>query len=264
MMATMLDVAIESTIAAGAVLKKYWGRLPSIEHKNHPGDVVTVADRESEKAIISILQSHYPDHGIIAEESGISHGINKEYTWVIDPLDGTVNYTHQYPMVSVSVALLKNKEIILGVIFDPIYEDLFFAEKGKGAYHNQKKISVSKTTDLMNSLLATGFAYDRRVSKETNYAQFCHMTHISQGVRRGGSAALDLAYVACGRLDGFWEKGLQSWDLAAGALLVKEAGGSVTSYDKKPFDLFSGKILASNGQIHDVMSKELLAVNGVD
>lgn len=254
----MREIALQAAEKGGAILKKYWGKLPSVEYKLHPSDLVTIADKEAEAAVINHLLTHFPDHAILAEESGTAGAKDASFTWIIDPLDGTTNYTHQYPMVAIAIALQQEGEIVLGIVYNPIYEELFIAERGKGAFFNGEKMRVSTTADLQNGLLATGFAYDRQLVPETNYSQFCHLTHISQGVRRGGSAALDLAYVAAGRLDGFWERGLKPWDLAAGKLLVEEAGGRVTGYEMAPFDLFSGKIVASNGVLHEILSHEIL------
>jgi len=180
--------------------------------------------------------------------------------WAIDPLDGTTNYAHQYPFSAASIGLLVEGVPCVGAIFDPFHQELFRAAKGLGATRNRLPIAVSQTTELRNSLLVTGFAYDRRETSDNNYAEFCHLTHLTQGVRRSGSAAIDLAYVACGRLDGYWERGLSPWDVAAGVVLVQEAGGKVTAYDRSPFDLLSGRILATNGHLHAALSHELLQV----
>ncbi|MGF1566557.1 MAG: inositol monophosphatase family protein [Nodosilinea sp.] len=246
-----LDIATEAALAAGAVLEHYWGNLSTIEEKGRSGDLVTEADRQAEAAVLAVLGRHLPtDHDILAEESGQRGPQQGPYLWAIDPLDGTTNYTHQYPFCAVSIGLLLAGNPILGVVYDPIHHDLFRAATGLGATLNRRPIRVSATTDLARSLLVTGFAYDRRETLDTNYAEFCHLTHLTQGVRRGGSAAIDLAYVACGRLDGYWERGLSPWDITAGITLVREAGGQVTAYDGSPLDVFSGRLLATNGGIH--------------
>jgi myo-inositol-1(or 4)-monophosphatase len=196
----------------------------------------------------------------LAEESGASGEQSAEYLWAIDPLDGTTNYAHQYPFYAVSIGLLIRGVPSVGVIFAPFHQELFRAAKGLGATRNRQPIRVSQTTTLAQSLLVTGFAYDRRETIDNNYAEFCHLTHHTQGVRRGGAASIDLAYVACGRLDGYWERGLSPWDLAAGVVIVEEAGGKVTAYDGSPFQINTGRILATNGQIHAALSHELLQV----
>ncbi|PSR15619.1 inositol monophosphatase [filamentous cyanobacterium CCP3] len=253
-----LDSATEAALAAGAVLQHYWGNLSRIDEKGRSGDLVTEADRGAEAAVMAVLERHLPaDHGVLAEESGVIRGREASLLWAIDPLDGTTNYTHQYPFCAVSIGLLAEGEPVLGVVYDPIHNDLFRAATGLGASLNRRPIHVSKTDRLAQSLLVTGFAYDRRETPDNNYAEFCHFTHLSQGVRRGGAAAIDLAYVACGRLDGYWERGLAPWDIAAGIVLVREAGGRVTAYDGSPMDVMAGRLLASNGHLHQVMSHTL-------
>ena len=255
-----LEVATEAALAAGGVLQSYWGKLKVIEEKGRPGDLVTEADKASEAEILAVLRRHLPDHGILAEESGNIGDADSPVLWAIDPLDGTTNYAHQYPFYAVSIGLLIDGVPQVGVVFDPLRQDLFRAAKGLGATCNRRPIHVSTTSALSRSLLVTGFAYDRRETADNNYAEFCHLTHLTQGVRRGGSASIDLAYVASGRLDGYWERGLSAWDLAAGVIIVEEAGGRVTAYDQHPFDIWSGRILATNGQIHAVVSEELVKV----
>jgi myo-inositol-1(or 4)-monophosphatase len=254
---TWLEIATAAALAAGEIMNKYRGNLLQIEQKGRLGDLVTVADREAEAQIIEILQRHLPTHSILAEESGKYENSDAEYLWVIDPLDGTTNYAHQYPFSAVSIGLLVDGLPTLGVIFDPFHQELFCAATGLGATRNHQPIQVSATAQLADSLLVTGFAYDRRETPDHNYREFCYLTHITQGVRRGGSAAIDLAYVACGRLDGYWERGLSPWDLAAGVVIVREAGGLVTAYDRSDFILTSGRILATNTAIHDALSQSL-------
>ncbi|MEB3358764.1 MAG: inositol monophosphatase family protein [Synechococcales bacterium] len=255
-----LDIATEAALTAGTILLDYQGKLTDIQEKGRPGDLVTEADQASEAAILKVFQRHLPDHAILAEESGAQGSEANPYRWAIDPLDGTTNYTHQYPFFAVSIGLLVEGVPQVGVVFDPAHQDLFRAAKGLGATRNRRPISVSRTAQLGSSLLVTGFAYDRHETIDNNYAEFCHLTHRTQGVRRGGSAAIDLAYVACGRLDGYWERGLSPWDLAAGVVLVEEAGGQVSAYDGSPFDIYSGRILATNGLLHTALSYELLQV----
>lgn len=260
-----LDIATEAALAGGAVLQSYWGKLENVQEKGRPGDLLTEADKASEEQVLAVIRRHFPDHAILAEESGKlesgrSGQQSAEFLWAIDPLDGTTNYAHQYPFFAVSVGLLIQGMPQVGVIFDPFHQDLFRAAKGLGATRNRQPIHVSQTDHLSQSLLVTGFAYDRRETVDNNYAEFCHLTHLTQGVRRGGAASIDLAYVACGRLDGFWERGLSPWDMAAGVILVEEAGGKVTAYDGSPFNIESGRILATNNRIHDALSQELLKV----
>ncbi len=255
-----LDIATEAAMAAGAILQTYWGKLEAVEEKGRPGDLVTVADKDAEAAILKVLRRHVPEHSILAEESGQLGDKTSEYLWAIDPLDGTTNYAHQYPVAAVSVGLLISGKPQVGAIYNPFRDELFRSASGLGATCNRRPIHVSQASDLSKSLLVTGFAYDRRETSDNNYAEFCHLTHLTQGVRRSGAASIDLCDVACGRLDGYWERGLSPWDMAAGVVLVEEAGGRVTSYDGSPFIIGSGRILATNGQIHDRLSTELLRV----
>lgn len=255
-----LDVATEAALAGGAILQDYWGKLPEIREKGRPGDLVTAADKAAEAAILEVILRHFPAHSILAEESGKIEGESNQYLWAIDPLDGTTNYAHQYPFFSCSIGLLIDGVAQIGVIFDPFHQELFRAAKGYGATCNRRPIQVSQTAELEKSLLVTGFAYDRRETSDNNYAEFCYLTHLTQGVRRSGSASIDLAHVACGRIDGYWERGLSPWDVTAGIVVVEEAGGKVTAYDGSPFDLNSGRILATNGRLHQPLSQELLKV----
>ncbi len=258
-LAIYLDIATEAAASGGAVLQRYWGKLGEIQEKGRSGDLVTAADREAEAAIVRVLRRHFPHHAILAEESGWQQSSpQREFVWAVDPLDGTTNFAHQYPFYSVSVALLFQGEPVVGVVLDPLRQDVFRAAQGLGATCNRQPIQVSRTATLERSLLVTGFAYDRRETPDNNYAEFCHLTHRCQGVRRGGSAAIDLAYVAWGRLDGYWERGLSPWDIAAGVVLVREAGGMVTAYDGNPLDVFSGRLLATNGWIHAALSQALM------
>ena len=255
-----LDIATEAAMVAGVILQTYWGKLEAVEEKGRPGDLVTAADKDAEAAILKVLRRHVPEHSILAEESGALGNQQSKYLWAIDPLDGTTNYAHQYPIAAVSVGLLISGTPQVGAIYNPFRDELFRAARGLGATRNRRPIQVSQTSDLSKSLLVTGFAYDRRETSDNNYAEFCHLTHLTQGVRRSGSASLDLSDVACGRLDGYWERGLSPWDVVAGIILVEEAGGKVTAYDGSPLVIDSGRILATNGQIHDQLSTELLQV----
>lgn len=257
---TFLETATSAALAGGAVLQSYLGKLDTIGEKGRSGDLVTAADKASEAVVLEILRQHFPDHAILAEESGKLGNADSEFCWAIDPLDGTTNYAHQYPFFAVSIGLLIAGVPQVGVIFDPYHNQLFRAAKGLEATCNREPIRVSTTSDLSKSLLVTGFAYDRRETSDNNYAEFCHLTHLTQGVRRSGSAALDLAHVACGRLDGYWERGLSPWDISAGIVLLEAAGGKVTAYDCSPLSIESGRILATNGHIHASLSNELMQV----
>ena len=249
----MLNFAIETARDAGRVLLEKFGRIESVTKK---GDInlVTEADLASEALIVERIRSHFPRHAILAEEAGnaVVTGEDGGHKWIIDPLDGTTNYAHGYPCFCVTIALEHQGEVVLGVTFDPTRDELFTAEKGRGATLNGKPIRVSRTDELGNALLVTGFPYD--IKHREQFAR--HLTEFllaSRGVRRDGSAAIDLAYVACGRFDGFWEEGLNPWDVAAGKLLIEEAGGTVSYYDGSPFSIYTPPIVASNGTIHAEM-----------
>ena len=256
-----LDIATEAALSGGVVLEKYWGNISNIEEKGAAGDLVTEADKKAEAEILQTLHRHLPRHQILAEESGKLGGDDAQYLWAIDPLDGTTNYAHGYPVSAVSIGLLVDGIPQIGVIYNPFRQELFRGAKGLGATLNRRSIRVSSTEKLEKSLLVSGFAYDRRETDDNNYAEFCHLTHVTQGVRRSGSASLDLANVACGRLDGYWERGIKPWDVTAGIVLVEEAGGKVTAYDNSSLVIDSGRILATNGKIHNDLSQTLLRIS---
>jgi myo-inositol-1(or 4)-monophosphatase len=253
----MLNFAIQTARDAGRVLAERFGRALEVSNKGDI-DLVTEADLAAERLIVERIRSYHPRHSILAEESGETLRTDQpsEYKWIVDPLDGTTNYAHGYPCFCVSVALERAGEIVLGVIYDPVREELFAAERGEGATLNSRRIRVSDVEDLNRALVCTGFPYD--VRDRGDFARHFHnfIMH-AQGVRRDGSAALDLAYVACGRFDGFWEEGLRAWDVAAGQLLVEEAGGRVSRYDGTEFSVYQPPILASNGLVHDRMMRVL-------
>jgi myo-inositol-1(or 4)-monophosphatase len=241
---------------AGDLLMKHFGKV-DVEYKGEV-DVVTVADRESEKLIVERLTKLWPEHDLVGEEGARrSHG--SDYRWYIDPLDGTTNFAHGYPVFCVSIALEHRKELVAGVVFDPTRNELFAAEKGSGATLNGRLMHVSKIDDLAQSLVATGFPSQKR-HKNPNIHFYHHITLKTHGIRRAGSAAMDLAYTACGRFDGYWEFNLNPWDTAAGVLLVREAGGTVSDTDGAPFDIASKEVVASNGLLHGTLSKELQTV----
>jgi myo-inositol-1(or 4)-monophosphatase len=255
-----LDTAVFAARQAGDYLKARLGRKLQIEKK---GDInlVTDVDRESEAMIRRIIAERYPDHRFKAEE-GTEAGGDSEYIWLVDPLDGTTNFAHGFPFFCVSIALVKSNDIIAGCIHDPVIDECFTTEKGRGAFLNGKEISVSETQSLDDAFLATGFPYDIRETDDTNLPQFAEFAVTARAIRRAGSAALDLAYVACGRFDGYWEMKLNPWDIAAGILMVEEAGGMVTDWAGRPYDLSRGIVLASNGRIHGQMIETLKKARG--
>lgn len=239
---------------AGALLMSYFDRHIKIEYKGDV-DLVTAADRASEKLIVERLQARWPQHGIVGEE-GTRTDTGAEFRWYVDPLDGTTNFAHGYPVFCVSIALAgRDDELEVGVLYDPTRNELFAAARGEGAALNGSPIHVSQTTRLAESILGTGFPSHKR-HKNPNIYFYQQITLRSHGVRRAGSAALDLANVAAGRFDGFWEFNLNSWDTAAGVLLVEEAGGKVTSFSNQPFAIDSRQVLATNGLIHNEMVQE--------
>ena len=228
-----------------AVLLKYYGKTLNVAYKGAT-DPVSQADRNSQKTIINTIKNFFPEHGVLAEEDGVNEA-KKDFCWIIDPLDGTVNFVHGVPMFCVSVALRHKGEIIAGVIYSPVMKEVFAAEKGRGAFLNGKKIKVSNTNTLIRSLAVTGFPYDLGKRRGKIIENFANLVPECQGIRRLGSAALDMAYVACGRFEFFWEETLKPWDIAAGIVIVEEAGGIVTDY-KGGKDYFSNStLLASNG-----------------
>jgi myo-inositol-1(or 4)-monophosphatase len=247
-MTDFLDSAIEIAHQAGSLLRYYFERHVRFELKGD-FDLVTEADKASEKLIVERLKARFPDHGILAEE-GSGHESPSEYRWYVDPLDGTTNFAHGYPVYNVTLALEKAGELIAGVIFDPNRDELFSCEKGGGAFLNGAPIHVSRAAKLDEALFSTGFP-SRRRHLSVNIHFYHQLAMASHGVRRGGAAAIDLAYVACGRLDGFWEFGLSPWDMAAGKLLVEEAGGISRDMKGGEHRLTSPHILADNGLIHE-------------
>ncbi len=254
----MLSVAIEAARTAGKFLKQHVGKIREVQLKNGESkNLVTEIDKRSEEQVIAILKRHYPNHEILAEESGMQQGRSSNYRWVIDPLDGTTNFTHGFPVYCVSIGLEMNNEIVLGVIYDPNFDELFTAEKGKGAFLNGKQIRVSRVASLQQSLLVTGFPYNIAENPNKSIERFVNFLMAAQAVRRMGSAAIDLAYVAAGRYEGFWEVALNPWDMAAGILLVTEAGGTVTDFSGQKFSIYNKEILASNGSVHQEMIQTL-------
>lgn len=245
----MLNTAIKAARRAGTVIVRHLDQLErlAIETKGR-NDFVSEVDRQAETEIVKVILAAYPDHGILAEESG--HQAGNEYLWLIDPLDGTTNYLHGYPHFAVSIAVKRANKLEQAVVFDPLRNELFTATRGQGAQLNERRMRVSRVTDLRFALLGTGFPFRAEKHLEIWIDTFRTLLTHSSGIRRAGSAALDLAHVACGRLDGFWEMGLSPWDIAAGALLIEEAGGLIADFGGAQEFLRTGNVVAGNPQIH--------------
>ncbi|HEX16248.1 MAG TPA: inositol monophosphatase [Deltaproteobacteria bacterium] len=254
-MRDLLRVAMEAAREAGRLQLQGLGRERKVEFKGEL-NLVTEVDRACEERIISLIRTRFPDHDVLTEETPLSPK-GSPFRWIVDPLDGTTNYAHGYPIFCVSIALQVEGQLTFGVVYDPTRDEMFWAQRGEGAYLNGRRIGVSKTNKLIRSLLSTGFPYDLRESPVNNLDHFCNMIMRAQAVRRDGAAALNLCYVAAGRFDGFWELKLKPWDVAAGAIIVEEAGGEVTDFDGNPPDIFGQEIVASNGLIHQEMLEVL-------
>ncbi len=244
-------VGIAAAYKAGRILGSRYGRISRIDKKGSI-DLVTEADTESEKVIIDTIQKAFPNHTILAEESGLNSGESR-HKWIVDPLDGTTNFSHQLGIFSVSIAFALNDQTVFGVVLNPETRELFTAVKGKGAFLNGRPIGVSNSPSVSESLLVTGFPYNLKDLFEPLVARFSNCLKASQGVRRLGSAAIDLCFLACGRFDGFWEQNLKPWDTAAAALIAREAGAIVTDFSNKPYTIDKKEILATNGKIHEEM-----------
>ncbi len=257
----ILETAIQAAREAGEILRQYSSRGFEISNKGRI-DLVTEADLASEHHIKELISSRYPSHGILAEESGISphHDETAEYLWIIDPLDGTTNYSHGFPCYAVSIGIERKGESVIGVIYDPSRDELFASERGSGATVNGAPIRVSEIDHLERALLVSGFPYDVRENMDSYLPAWRRFLERAQGVRRFGAAAIDMAYVAMGRLDGFWEKGLSPWDTAAGWIIIEEAGGRVTKLDGSGYDNFSASLLCTNGRIHDEMLEVMRSI----
>jgi myo-inositol-1(or 4)-monophosphatase len=252
-----LKSAVEVVREAGELLKRHFSETGEVFFKGEV-DLVTRSDKASQDLIYSRLSKIYPDHDFLGEE-GLTELSGSDFRWVFDPLDGTTNFAHRLPVFSISLALEHRRRLVCGVVFNPISGELFTAERGAGAFLNDRRIAVSTIDDLDKSLLATGFPYDIRKTK-TNITNHNRFLVRAQAVRRCGSAALDLCFVACGRFDGFWEEKLNPWDTAAGAVIVEEAGGRVTDFEENPVDIYHPEVVASNGFIHRAML-EVLKLN---
>jgi myo-inositol-1(or 4)-monophosphatase len=255
MMQDFLDTAIIAAKAAGALQKERLWLEHDIAFKGE-SNLVTEVDKACEEMIVGSIRGRYPDHDILAEEN-LYPKLHSSHKWIIDPLDGTTNYAHGFPWFAVSIALEIAGEVRIGVIYHPMMNELFTAVKGEGAFLNEERIHVSHRSPLKSALMATGFPYDRTRDNENNFANFENFQIAARAVRRAGAAALDLAYVAAGRLDGYWECKLKPWDVAAGMLLVEEAEGRVTGHDGGRYSIYNHRILASNGLIHEEMATVL-------
>jgi myo-inositol-1(or 4)-monophosphatase len=248
---TMLEIAVSCARHAGEILLRNLEKPRHIEHKeSQDTNLVTETDTEVEEFLIGVIRREFPNHDILAEESG-SHGLTSEYRWIIDPLDGTTNYAHRMPLFCTSIGLERRGEIILGVIYDPTRDELYTAEKGRGAFLNGRRLQVSDTDKLGESLLVTGFPYDVRSNPDHVVQHFAAFLMEARALRRLGSAAIDCCYVAAGRFDGFWESSLNPWDMAAGVLMVLEAGGKFFFNDTATTEIYTRAMVVSNGKIHD-------------
>ncbi len=257
----LVAVARRAAAAGAERLREHFGKLEGIREKGGAGNLVTEADLAAEQAVLGELASQTPDIGVLAEESGRHGGGDGggDLQWCVDPLDGTTNYAHGYPFFGTSVGLCWRNLPLLGALVVPALEESYWAAAGMGAWCNGKALRVSGCERLADALLVTGFAYDRIHRLDNNYAEFAWFTHRSHGVRRAGAAAVDLAHVAAGRLDGYWERGLAPWDLAAGVVLVEEAGGVVSAYDGQPFQLTEGRVIACAPQLQQALIQGLAA-----
>ena len=242
-------VGLAAATEAGEILRHYWGKNHTIEKKGAI-DLVTEADLASERAIIRLIRTAFPEHAVLAEESGITLG-NGSHEWIIDPLDGTTNYAHGLPEFTISIAFANEGKLVFGLVSNPVTGELFCGMKGQGATLNGRPIHVSGTQTLAESLLVTGFPYNLKTIIRPLMQRFERCLMASQGVRRLGSAALDLCYLACGRFEGFWEQNLAPWDTAAGVVIAKEAGASVSDFSNRPYSIKKKEILATNGFIHE-------------
>jgi myo-inositol-1(or 4)-monophosphatase len=252
-----LEVAGMAARAGGKILQGMFGRTNRIVKKGEI-DLVTEADFEAEKGILEVIRRNFPNDKVLSEETGV-HGESSDRTWLVDPLDGTTNFAHRFPFFAVSIALEFKKEIVLGIVYNPYMDEYFEAAQKMGAFLNRKSLRVSEVQTLEESLLGTGFPYDVHERPEKVMRLFKEMVIKAQGIRRPGSAALDLCYVAAGRFDGFWESDLKPWDTAAGTIIVQEAGGKLSTFEGTSYNPYQNSIVASNTHIHDAMLKVLRA-----
>jgi len=252
----MINDIIQISKEAGELIRNAFGKTHSVEFKTNELNLVTETDKASEKLITDFIRKKYPSHGVLAEEGSESNK-SAEYLWVVDPLDGTTNFAHGLPIFSVSIGLQKNGETIAGVVYDVMRNVLYSAEKGSGSFENEKRINVSTNENIGHSILVTGFPYDVKLNPDKAYERFIAFLKQARAIRRLGSAAIDFCYAANGVFDGFWEVSLHPWDICAGKLIVEEAGGLVTDFDGNKIDIYSKRILASNGAIHQKMIEVL-------
>lgn len=253
----MLQTTLMNAAKAGAEqLQYYFDKNFNISNKEGVNNLVTEADHAAEKAIIEIIKKEFPDHFILGEESGETAG-SSEYKWIIDPLDGTVNFAHRIPICAVSIGVEHNGKMVMGAVYAPFINELFYAQQGQGAFLNDKQIRVSKETNIATSCLVTGFPYTYPKLHRGPLEIFSKLVTQGIPVRRLGSAAIDLCWVAAGRFDGFWEFNLSPWDTAAGEIILKEAGGTITDFDNQPFSCYQKQLLATNGNIHAALLKEI-------
>jgi len=255
----LTEIAKNAATIGSEIINSNYNKIQRISSKGREGDLVTNVDLEVERKIKNYLINQTPEIAILAEETGQTNK-KSDLMWCIDPLDGTTNYSHGYPLFGTSIGLICKDIPIVGAISVPYLRELYWGCITKGSYCNNEIIRISNPINLSQSLLVTGFAYDRLETENNNYAEFCWLTHKTRGVRRGGAAAIDLAFVAAGKVDGFWERGLQIWDIAAGAIIVHEAGGVVSNYPNGELDLYSGKILACSPKINIELKEQLSQV----
>jgi myo-inositol-1(or 4)-monophosphatase len=253
-----MDLELAKKVGIAAAYKgqrvhlSHYGRGKSKVEKKGVIDLVTEADTESEKIILGTIKNTFPDHSVLAEESGLNKG-KTDYKWIVDPLDGTTNFAHQLGLFSISIAFALGDDTVIGIVLNPVTGELFTAAKGKGAELNGRPIKVSNAQKVSESFLVTGFPYDLIDCFNPLMTRFSKCLKASQGVRRLGSASIDLCFVACGRFDGFWEQNLKPWDTAAGELIAREAGATITDFSNKPFNIYKKEILATNGNVHEEM-----------
>lgn len=254
-MSNLLDFAIQCALESGRIQSEFFQKRIGIHHKGEI-NIVTDVDIACQQRIIELIEKQYPDDAIIAEEKENTFDEQRN-KWIVDPLDGTTNYAHGYPFFCTSIAYEVKGEVVAGVVYNPIFNELFTAQKGEGASFNGERIQVSGINDMKQALLSTGFPYDLPTSTKNNINHFVNFLYHAQAVRRDGSAALNLCYVACGRFDAHWEMKLNPWDVAAGALIVKEAGGLLTDFRGEKFHMYGDELLASNGLLHERMLEVL-------
>ncbi|MEJ2229551.1 MAG: inositol monophosphatase family protein [Nitrospirales bacterium] len=249
----LTQIAIKAAQQGGAILLDYAKKGFQVHHKDQAINLVTEADLRSEETVIQTIRQAFPEHQILSEEQGLQDIPTHPIKWIIDPLDGTTNFAHGFPMYNVSIGVEYEGACVLGIVYDPTRDELFLAQTGKGATLNGTPIYVSATPKLNEALLVTGFAYNVHTVKNNNLKEFCAFTLRARGIRRTGTAAIDLCYIACGRFDGFWELHLNPWDTAAGKVILEEAGGNITNYAGEPYSIYGSTLIATNGLIHQEM-----------